>query len=31
VQVRRRGLRVTIEWPTMAAEHCASWLKELLG
>jgi len=31
VQVRRRGLRVTIEWPTTAAEHCAAWLKELLG
>lgn len=31
VQVRRRGLRVTIDWPTMAAEHCAAWLKELLG
>ena len=30
VQVRRRGLRVTIEWPTMAADHCAAWLKELL-
>jgi transposase len=31
VQVRRRGLRVTIEWPAMAADHCAAWLKELLG
>jgi transposase-like protein len=31
VQVRRRGLRVTIQWPTTAAEHCAAWLKELLG
>jgi transposase len=31
VQVRRRGLRVTIQWPTMAADHCAAWLKELLG
>ena len=31
VQVRRRNLRVTIEWPASAAEHCAAWLKELLG
>lgn len=31
VQVRRRGVRVTIEWPTVAADHCAAWLKELLG
>lgn len=31
LQVRRRSLRVTIEWPASAAECCALWLKELLG
>ena len=31
LQVRRRSLRVTIEWPTSAAQYCALWLKELLG
>jgi transposase len=31
VQVRKRSLRITIEWPATAADHCAAWLKELLG
>ena len=31
LQVRRRSLRVTIEWPASAAQYCALWLKELLG
>ena len=31
VQVRKRGLRLTIEWPTSAAGFCAGWLQELLG
>lgn len=31
VQVRKRSLRVTIEWPTAASGSCAAWLRELLG
>lgn len=31
VQVRKRGLRVTIEWPTSVSGSCAAWLRELLG
>lgn len=31
VQVRRRSLRVTIEWPATQSGVCAAWLKELLG
>jgi transposase-like protein len=31
VQVRRRGLRLSIEWPASAAGICARWLQELLG
>jgi transposase len=31
VQVRKRGLRLTIEWPVSAAGACAGWLQELLG
>lgn len=31
VQLRRRSLRITIEWPATAADSCALWLKELLG
>ena len=31
VQVRKRGLRLTIEWPVAAAGSCAGWLQELLG
>ena len=30
VQVRRRSLRIVIEWPASAGESCASWLKDLL-
>ena len=30
VQVRKRGLRVTIEWPTTVSGSCAAWLRELL-
>jgi transposase len=30
VQVRKRSLRVTIEWPTAASGSCAAWLRELL-
>jgi len=31
VQVRKRSLRVTVEWPTAASGSCAAWLRELLG
>jgi transposase-like protein len=31
VQVRKRGLRVTIEWPASVSGSCAAWLRELLG
>ena len=31
VQVRKRSLRVTVEWPTTASGSCAAWLRELLG
>lgn len=31
LQVRRRSLRITIEWPASAAQCCALWLKDLLG
>jgi transposase len=31
VQLRRGSLRVRIEWPSSAAESCASWLKGLVG
>lgn len=31
VQVRKRGLRLTIEWPLAAAGACAGWSQELLG
>ena len=31
IQVRKRGLRLTIEWPASAAGVCAGWLQELLG
>jgi len=31
VQVRKRSLRVTIEWPTTASGSCAAWLRELLS
>jgi transposase-like protein len=30
VQVRKRGLRITIDWPVVAAGTCAQWLRELL-
>ena len=31
VQLRRRSLRITIEWPASAAESCAAWLQELVS
>ena len=31
VQVRKRSLQVTIEWPTAASGSCAAWLRELLS
>jgi transposase len=31
IQVRKRGLRLTTEWPVSAAGACATWLQELLG
>ena len=31
VCVRKRGSRITIEWPASAAASCALWLRELLG
>ena len=31
VQVRKRSLRVTVEWPTAASGSCAAWLRELLA
>jgi transposase len=31
VQVRKRSLRVTVEWPTTASGSCAAWLRELLA
>jgi transposase len=31
VQVRKKSLRITIEWPTTASGSCAAWLRELLG
>jgi transposase len=31
VSVRKRGARITIEWPASAASSCALWLRELLG
>jgi transposase len=31
VQVRKKSLRVTVEWPTTASGSCAAWLRELLG
>jgi transposase len=31
VQVRKRSLRVTVEWPAAASGSCAAWLRELLG
>jgi len=31
IQVRKRGVRLTIDWPASAAEACAAWLQELLG
>jgi transposase len=31
VQVRKKNLRVTIEWPTTVSGSCAAWLRELLG
>ena len=31
VSVRKRGSRITIEWPASAAPSCALWLRELLG
>ena len=30
IQVRKRGLRLTIDWPAAAAGACAGWLQELL-
>jgi transposase len=30
IQVRRRGLRLTIDWPVSGAHACAAWLQELL-
>jgi transposase len=30
IQVRRRGLRLTIEWPASAGGSCAAWLQDLL-
>jgi transposase len=29
VEVRRRGRRVSVEWPASAAHECALWLREL--
>ena len=31
VQVRKRGVRIAIEWPVTAADCCAAWLRELLS
>jgi transposase len=31
VQVCKKSLRITIEWPTTASGSCAAWLRELLG
>jgi transposase len=31
VQVRKRRLLVTVEWPTAVSGSCAAWLRELLG
>jgi transposase len=31
VQVHKKSLRVTVEWPTTASGSCAAWLRELLG
>jgi transposase-like protein len=31
VQVRKKSLRVTVEWPTTASGSCAAWLRELLS
>jgi transposase len=31
VQVRKKRLLVTVEWPTAVSGSCAAWLRELLG
>jgi transposase len=31
VQVRKRSLRITVEWPAAASGSCAAWLRELLA
>src|ERR1700685_3920152 len=31
VQVRKKGLRVTVEWPTAVSGSCAAWLRGRLG
>ncbi len=31
VRIRKRSSRITIEWPTSAADACAAWLRELIA
>lgn len=31
VQLRRGGTELVVRWPAAKAEHCAAWLREVLG
>ena len=30
IELQRSGIRVSVIWPTSAAEQCASWMREVL-